>query len=242
MDKPLEFKSTKPDARVMIFQVIVVSLVSFILSSHVAIAILFIIMLILMFFHNMKDKAIQMIWRYMILLALYKILGMLQIPYLTMMFNLIILLFIRVLPAYMSSIIMLNKMPMNEMITALENMYIPQMIIIPFAVVYRYVPTIIHEINCVKVSLKMRGLNTSLIGIIMHPMRTIENSIIPLLIRSSKISDELSAASLCKGLDIGNKRTCLSKVRFQINDAIYCFICLVIAVSLIYIDKSGFFL
>jgi energy-coupling factor transport system permease protein len=242
MDKPLEFKSIKPDARVMIFQVIVVSLVSFILSSHMPIAILIIIMFILMIFHNMKDKAIQMIWRYMILLALYRMLDMLQIPYLTMMFNLIILLFIRVLPAYMSSIIMLNKMPMNEMITALENMYIPQMIILPFAVVYRYVPTIIHEISCIKVSLKMRGLNTSLAGIIMHPMKTIENFIIPLLIRSSKISDELSASSLCKGLDTGNKRTCLSEVRFQINDAIYCFICLVIAVSLIYIDKSGFFL
>lgn len=52
MDKPFEFKSTKPDARVMIFQVIVVSLTSFILSSHMAIAILFMIMLILMISHN----------------------------------------------------------------------------------------------------------------------------------------------------------------------------------------------
>lgn len=242
MEKPLEFKSTKPDGRVMIFQVVLVSLVSFILSSHMGISILFIIMLILMISNNMKDKAIQMIWRYMILLILYKTLDTLQIPYLTMVFNLIILLFIRVLPAYMSCIIMLNKMPMNEMMTSLENMYIPQMIIIPFAVVYRYIPTIIYEISCVKVSLKMRGLNTSLTGIILHPMETIENFIIPLLIRSSKISDELSAASLCKGLDITNKRTCLSDVRFQTSDTIYCFICILIAVSLIYMDKSEFFL
>jgi len=242
MEKPLEFKSTKPDGRVMIFQVVLISLVSFILSSHMGISILFIIMLILMISNNMKDKAIQMVWRYMILLILYETLDTLQIPYLTMMFSLIILLFIRVLPAYMSCIFMLNKMPMNEMMTSLENMYIPQMIIIPFAVVYRYIPTIIYEISCVKVSLKMRGLNTSLTGIILHPMKTIENFIIPLLIRSSKISDELSAASLCKGLDITNKRTCLSDVRFQISDTIYCFICILIAVSLIYMDKSKFFL
>ncbi len=242
MKKLLEFRATKPDGRVMIFQIVLVSLVSFILSSHKGIAILFIMMLFLMIFNNMKDKAIQMMWQYIILLILYKTLDTLQIPYLTMMFNLIILLFIRVLPAYMCFTIMLNKMPMNELMKSLENMHIPRIIIIPFAVVYRYIPTIIYEINCVRISLKMRGLNTSLTGIILHPMKTIENFIIPLLIRSSKISDELSAASLCKGLDTTNKRTCLSDVRFQTIDSIYCFICILIAVSLIYMDKSEFFL
>lgn len=242
MEKVLTFKSMKPDARVMILQVILVSLVSFVLSSLMGIGILFIFILSLMIFHDMKDKALQMILQYMTLLAAYKTLDVLQIPYITMIFTLIILLFIRVLPAYMSCLILLEKTPMNEMMKALENMHVPQMLILPFAVVYRYVPTIMLEISCIKISLKMRGLNASLAGAILHPMQTIENFIIPLLIRSSKISDELSAASLCKGLNVVNKRTCLSHVRFQIGDAIYSFLCILIAIILIYMDKSRLFL
>ena len=52
-------------------------------------------------------------------------------------------------------------------------------------------------------------------------IKTLENYLVPLLFRSERISEELSAASLCKGLSIERKRTCCTNVRFTKEDYLY---------------------
>ena len=66
----------------------------------------------------------------------------------------------------------------------------------------------------------MRGLNLS-ISNLKRLVGTLENYMVPLLFRSEKISEELSAASLCKGLSIERKRTCCTDVRFTKEDYLY---------------------
>ena len=87
-------------------------------------------------------------------------------------------------------------------------------------IVYRYVPTIFRELHYINENLKMRGLNFSLSNI-RQLIRTLENYLVPLLFRSEKISEELSAASLCKGLSIDRNRTCCTDVRFTKEDYLY---------------------
>lgn len=72
------------------------------------------------------------------------------------------------------------------------------MLIIPLAVVYRYIPTLKGEAGYVQDSLKMRGFNPSLAGLVLHPVATVETFMIPLLIRSGvvKIGDS-NPACLC---------------------------------------------
>lgn len=234
----IDFKTSKPDPRVLIFLVIVVSVLSCMLFQLAMVYVLFLIVDILMFSQKMKKKAIRFFVAYNILIIARRALTLIPTYSISMVISMIIILLLHVIPIYIVCFIMFNKNYMNEMITALEHMKIPKTFIIPLAVVYRYAPTITEEISLVRISLKIRGLNTSFIGFIMHPMKMIENFMMPLLIRSAKIADELSAATLCKGLDLDNNRTCTTKVRFQLVDGCYCIAFICIAVLIVFIDKN----
>ena len=109
---------------------------------------------------------------------------------------------------------------MDELLYSLDRIHFPKSLSIPLMIVYRYVPTIIRELHYINENLKMRGLNLSLSNI-RHLIKTLENYLVPLLFRSERISEELSAASLCKGLSIERKRTCCTNVRFTKEDYLY---------------------
>ena len=84
----------------------------------------------------------------------------------------------------------------------------------------------------------MRGLNSW-----HHPWRTLNNHVVPLLARSEKISEELSAASLCKGLSAERRRTSCTEVRIDRFDLLYLIGMLLAAAALIFFDrfaKGGF--
>lgn len=132
--------------------------------------------------------------------------------------------------------ILLARTPMDELLTALENMHVPKTLLIPLAVIYRYIPTLIKEIGYVRESIKMRGSNDSLWATLRHPMKKAEDFLVPLLYRSEKISEELAAASLCKGLSVKRKRSCCTDVRFGWLDIFYVAGMTVAAAAFIYMN------
>ena len=58
----------------------------------------------------------------------------------------------------------------------------------------------------------------------------------PILARSEKISEELSAASLCKGLNTERDRTSFTDVRISAQDIIYLAIMLFAAAGVLIFD------
>ncbi|SHI72457.1 energy-coupling factor transport system permease protein [Clostridium cavendishii DSM 21758] len=236
-----EFKALKPDPRALIFQVIIISILNFLINRPIELLLLFVIMDILMLWHRMFKTAIKFTITYLLLYISNLVLVYLKIPLITMMFTTLIFLCFRLFPVYIACVILIRKVHMDELLFSLEAMYIPKAMVLPLAVVYRYIPTIKDEVAKVREGLKMRGLNTSFIGVLFHPMNAVENFIIPLLIRSGKISEELSAASLCKGLDTEHTRTSYTDVKFQTVDTFYCLMCLVISAILIIIHDKNIF-
>lgn len=116
---------------------------------------------------------------------------------------------------------------------------IPKSLSIPLMVVYRYVPTILQEFCYVNESLKMRGLNLSVRNL-KHLIPTIENYMVPLLFRSEKLSEELSAASLCKGLSVERNRSCCTEVKLTLADFLYLLGMAVVICGLLYLDFLNF--
>lgn len=152
--------------------------------------------------------------------------------------SLLITIAYRFLPIIMAGVIILSRMRVNELIVALEQMRIPNMIIIPLAMAYRYVPTVRRELVYIRENMVMRGLDASISGMLRRPLETMEHLFIPLLIRSSKVSEELSAAALSKGVDANGKRTSATDVRFRIMDAGYVGLCLLAAILLLWLQDS----
>ena len=106
----------------------------------------------------------------------------------------------------------------SEMLEALNRMKIPRSIGIPFSVLLRFVPTIKIERKALKENMKIRGIITSRFFPLLHPIKYMEYTLVPLLMRVIKISDELSASALIRGLDSDEKRVTLTELRFSRAD------------------------
>ena len=73
----------------------------------------------------------------------------------------------------------------------------------------------------------------------LHPIKYIEYTLVPLLMRMIKISDELSASALIRGLDSDENRVTLTELRFRTTDLLIgllgaLMIALVIVIQKIY--------
>ena len=79
----------------------------------------------------------------------------------------------------------------SEMLEALNRMKIPRSIGIPFSVLLRFVPTIKIELKALKENMKIRGIVRNRFFPLLHPIKYMEYTLVPLLMRMIKISDEL---------------------------------------------------
>ena len=106
----------------------------------------------------------------------------------------------------------------SEMLEALNRMKVPRSIGIPFSVLLRFVPTIKIELKALKENMKIRGIVRNRFFPLLHPIKYMEYTLVPLLMRMIKISDELSASALIRGLDSDEKRVTLTELRFRKTD------------------------
>lgn len=220
------FLPSKPDARILILQIVLISLLSFSLQDIIAMWLLFAFTELLTVTFLGGREAGKNIVLYGLLWILLHILNAIQIPVLSLIFPMFFMLMIRVLPAYMACRILVQRIPMNELLASLRKIHIPMIVLIPVAVMYRYLPTVAKEITYVRESLKMRSLRPSL-----------ERFFVPLLFRSEKISEELSAATICKGMDVDRERTCLTDVKLRAMDVVYSIAMLIGTIGLWVFNK-----
>ena len=67
----------------------------------------------------------------------------------------------------------------------------------------------------------LRGIGLTVRNVLLHPVKTCEYAIVPLIIRSMTISDELAASAMTRGLDLESKRTSYREVRLRVTDFLY---------------------
>ena len=113
----------------------------------------------------------------------------------------------------------------GEFVCALRKMKVPEAVIIPCMVVIRFFPTIREDYRQIRNSMELRGTFGGTSTAIFHPMRSLEYVIIPLLMNSSNVAQDLSVAALTKGLGIPNEHTSLAELHFRIFDGVYMVLC-----------------
>lgn len=113
------------------------------------------------------------------------------------------------LPGFIMGYYLVSTTTVSEFVAAMEKMHIPQKIVIPMSVVFRFFPTVKEEYAAIRDAMKMRGITT-----FRSPMKMLEYRIVPLMISIAKIGEELSAAALTRGLGAPQKRTNICKIGF----------------------------
>ncbi|MDK2807377.1 MAG: energy-coupling factor transport system permease protein [Clostridiales bacterium] len=124
------------------------------------------------------------------------------------------------LPLFICSTIVIRTTSVSEFIAAFQKMHVSNRLIIPFSVMFRFVPTIKEEWHSIRNAMKLRGIGASWGNLVRYPLMTLEYALVPLLMSTATISGELAAASLSRGLDSEGKRSCITPVCLGVIDYI----------------------
>lgn len=140
----------------------------------------------------------------------------------------------KVYPVCMLSTLILSTTKVGEFLSAMSYVRISKKITIPLAVMLRYIPTVREDWMYIKDSMCLRGISPSFFGFIKNPALTIECIYSPMIIMASKAADELTIASITRGIESPKKRTSIIEIRFDIQDVIALIIGVVITAFIIY--------
>lgn len=124
----------------------------------------------------------------------------------------------RFIPFFMVGSLILETTTAGMFMASMDRMHLPKAFSIPIAVILRFLPTVKEEWNSIRAAMKLRGIGLSVGNVLLHPIRTMEYILVPLLSSSIKIGDELSAASVARGLGMERKRSSVYHVDFCIWD------------------------
>ena len=140
-------------------------------------------------------------------------------------------LFHKVYPCGMAGGLLISSTKVNEFMSALHRLRVPKKVIIPLAVMLRYVPAIMEDWRYIKDAMRMRDVSPTLVGFIRQPVMTVECIYIPLLTAASKTADELSIAAVARGIENPEPRTCLVRIQFRPADFIIASVFLLYAAA-----------
>jgi energy-coupling factor transporter transmembrane protein EcfT len=120
----------------------------------------------------------------------------------------------RLVPGLALADYLLSTTTVSEFIAAMERMHVSQSITIPFAVMMRLFPVIGGEVRYIHDAMKLRGISFGSCGL----LKMIEYRLIPLVISVVRLGDELSAASLSRGLGAPGGRTNVCSIGMRAAD------------------------
>ena len=224
----MEKREVKFDLRTKFMLILVVNL--FLLLSHSVIFELVLIFgcLLLISIDGQAKSAFHFLIVFLIMLGIDQLLT----PYINGFFftlvSFITVALRKFLPCFILGKWILTKTEVSEFVAVMWKLRLPQTAIIPLSVVFRYFPTIKEEWASIRAAMKMRGIHVSL-----------EHIMVPLLMSAGNVSEELSAAALCRGLDSPEPHTSLVQVRFRFSDVLVWCITGALAIAAIILKGVG---
>ena len=128
-------------------------------------------------------------------------------PVVVMAFSTLITVFLFFFPVLISLMLITQTTRINQFLAAFQAMHLPNAVIIPLAVMFRFIPTVQEEWQGIRKAMAFRGISLEPAAILRAPMKTVEYILIPLLFSTISVMEELAAAALARGMDSDRQRT-----------------------------------
>ncbi len=106
----------------------------------------------------------------------------------------------------------------GEFLSTMARLRVPKKLTIPIAVMLRYLPTIREDWHFIKDAMRLRDVSPTFWGFLKAPAMTVNCIYVPLLTAASKAADELSIASVTRGIENPKPRTCLVNIQMKAAD------------------------
>ncbi|MDO5713672.1 MAG: energy-coupling factor transporter transmembrane component T [Tissierellia bacterium] len=117
---------------------------------------------------------------------------------------------------FTAAIFLFSTSDVSSIITSMDKIKLPKAISLPVAVMFRFFPAYTQERKNIKQAMRMRGIR-----FLKQPIKYFEYTMMPLLIISSNIADDISKYAETKGLSDPCKKTRYKEVSFGIADFLF---------------------
>ena len=114
--------------------------------------------------------------------------------------------------------VVISTTKVGEFLSAMARLHVPKKLTISLAVMLRYLPTIREDWHFIKDAMRLRDVSPTWIGFLKAPAMTVNCIYVPLLTAASKAADELSIASVTRGIENPKPRTCLAAIQMHAAD------------------------
>ena len=119
--------------------------------------------------------------------------------------------FRRLLPLFMMGGFFIATTKVSTLIYTLRKWHLPEFIVIPLSVLFRFFPTLKIDYRHIRDAMKLRGIALNSWDMLKHPLLTLEYIIVPLLMSASITAVDLSAAALTRGITNPGKHTTIAE-------------------------------
>ncbi len=203
-----------PDIRVSIVLAIVSSIAILIYKSEVTFCVAFALSSVFILIQGLYGKAVKFISAFLILFLLSSLMvGITKLQTLWLFATISRHLLIPL--SFLSGI---SDRTIGMILEVFHKLHLPKSFGISVIVLMRFMPTIQYELNAIRGALKFRGVGISLLNTLLHLPRNFYLTLIPLLIRTIRISDEISAAALTRGIELDNNVVSFEQVQLTGKD------------------------
>lgn len=213
------------DPRTKLFLLLLSNLTLF---FHVSLAaeIMLVVMLLSLFFLSGKSKSGL---RMMLLYSVMVCFDLFVIPYAEGVFiNFIAMLTVGIrmmLPCVISGAYAFSTTTVGEMVCGLRKIKVPECIIVPSVTVIRFFPTIAEDYRQIRNAMAFRGIASGKMALLRHPAQSLEYILMPLLMNSNNVAQDLSVAAMTKGISLPGQHTSMIELKMTIKDWFCMFLC-----------------
>ncbi len=114
----------------------------------------------------------------------------------------------------------LSKVPSGKLLASLQKLKIPESILLTLTVALRFFPILRTESNIIGENARIRGISLKIPKNWLRLNQMFEFAIIPLLMRTIRLADDLSASAMTRGIDAPGKKTSHYAIAFRPKDSI----------------------
>ena len=120
----------------------------------------------------------------------------------------------------MSAELMFSADGATQTLAAMRKMHFPEKVIMSCAVIFRFFPVIISDMQIERQAMQTRGIYSRFHDFLKKPAEYIEFVIVPMLFRVIRIAECLSASAEIRGIDLKIKKTSFLKLHMKAFDYI----------------------
>lgn len=82
----------------------------------------------------------------------------------------------------------------------------------------RFIPTVAEDYRQIRNAMAFRGIAAGKFALLRHPAQSLEYILMPLLMNSNNVAQDLSVAAMTKGISLPGTHTSMTEIRMKTAD------------------------